>query len=351
MVTRKVMHVLHDKMEKSCVKTVCVTGGAGYLASFLINRLLAKGYLVHATLRNLKDDSKVGLLKGLGNADTRLKLFEADIYNPCEFAAAVEGCQIVVHMATPLQHYGNDSQYKNTSEAAVGGVKSIVESCVRSNTVNKLIYTASVVASSPLKEQQEEEGGYNYKDFIDETCWTPLNTSYQMLTDYVRSKTLAEKEVLSYNGKNGIQVVSLACGLVGGDTIQSFMPESMATLISQAINDGGRYRVLRGLEDLLAKVPIAHVEDVIDAHVFSMETQHINGRFLCASHFLSSAQIAALIQNCQPTITIKPELVEDVKRETSWGSRKLENLGFKYKYDAQKIIHDSLLCAKKLEII
>lgn len=56
------------------------------------------------------DASKVGLLKGLAHSDTRLKLFEADIYNPDEFASAIEGCEVVFHVATPLQHYSNNSK-------------------------------------------------------------------------------------------------------------------------------------------------------------------------------------------------------------------------------------------------
>ncbi|KAL2233809.1 UNVERIFIED_CONTAM: putative anthocyanidin reductase [Sesamum indicum] len=283
---------------------VCVSGGAGYLASFLVKQLLERGYTVHATLRTLGDASKVGLLQGLQlhhQAGSRLKLFEADIYRAHEFGAAIEGCEFVVHMATPLQHYAHNSQYKNTSEAAMGGVKIIMESCMRSNTVKKLIYTASVVAASPLQED-----GSGYKDFMDETCWTPLNLSYEIISDYVNSKTVAEKEVLSYNGK-GIEVVSLACGLVGGDTIQSSMAESMGVLISQATNDGSRYKVLRVLEDLLAKVPIAHIQDVTEAHIFSMENSHINGRFLCASAFLKSVDIASLIQKCPQNISIPNE--------------------------------------------
>ncbi|KAL8062851.1 hypothetical protein ABFX02_02G174000 [Erythranthe guttata] len=330
------------KMEKNV--NVCVTGGAGYLASFLVKQLLLRGYVVHATLRSLGDASKVGLLKGLPHADTRLKLFEADIYNPDEFAPAVDGCEIVVHMATPLQHYTNSSQYKNTSEAAVAGAKIIMESCTKSNTVKKVIYTASVVASSPLKED-----GSGYKDFVDETCWTPLNLSYdQMLSDYVHSKTLAEKEVLSYDGKNGVEVVSLACGLVGGDTIQSSTSESMGALISQGTNDGSRYKILRFLEELLGKVPIVHTRDVIEAHIFSMENSNVHGRFLCASDFLKSAEIASLIRKNRPNISIHQEFIEDTERETRWCSRKLEDLGFCYKFDSEKIIDDSLLCAQRL---
>lgn len=71
-------------------------------------------------------------------------------------------------------------QYKNTSEAAVAGVKSIAESCIRSGTVKQLIYTASVVAASPLKED-----GSGYKDSMDETCWTPLNLSLAYSNDFL----------------------------------------------------------------------------------------------------------------------------------------------------------------------
>ncbi|XP_057780326.1 noscapine synthase SDR1-like [Salvia miltiorrhiza] len=328
-------------MEKS-VK-VCVTGGAGYIASFLIKHLLERGYTVHATLRSLNDASKVGLLKGLDHAETRLKLFEGDIYNPTEFAAAIHGCEFVFHVATPMQHEGG--KYKSTSEAAVAGVKIIAESCIESKMVKRLIYTASVMAASPLKSDAS-----GYEDAIDESCWTPLNLFYEMHSDYIYSKTLAEKEVLSYNGL-GIEVVSLACGLVGGETIQSLVPGSMRTLISQALSDETLYKGLRALEDLDSKVPIAHVQDVIDAHIFAMENSNMNGRFLVASDFLKSTEIASFIMKYYPDIIILPELIEDTERETKWGSTKLNALGFHYKFDAGQIIYDSISCAKRLGAI
>ncbi|KAG6423220.1 hypothetical protein SASPL_113609 [Salvia splendens] len=279
---------------------VCVTGGAGYIASFLIKHLLERGYTVHATLRSLNDDSKVGLLKGLDHAETRLKSFEGDIYNPTDFAAAIDGCEFVFHIATPMQHH-KGSQYKDTGEAAVAGVKIIAESCIKSKSVKKLIYTASVMAASPLKGAAS-----GYKDAMDETCWSPLDLPYEMYFDYINSKTLTEKVVLSYNGL-GIDVVSLACGLVGGETIQPFLSSSITVLIEQVMNDATLYKGLRELEDLDSKVPIAHSQDVIEAHIFAMENSDMNGRFLVASALLKSAEIASLIHKHFPNINIPPE--------------------------------------------
>ena len=79
-------------------------------------------------------------------------------------------------------------QYKNTCEAAVAGVKTIAESCIKSGTVKQLIYTASVVASSALKDD-----GSGYKDTIDESCWTPLNVSYRCATDFL---TVCSRSIL-----------------------------------------------------------------------------------------------------------------------------------------------------------
>lgn len=125
------------------------------------------------------------------------------------------------------------------------------------------------------------------------------------MQEYACSKTASEKELLSYDGE--IEVVSLVCGLVGGETILSSIPESTGVLMSQVTKNKRRYQTLRFLEELLGKVPILHVGDVCDAHIFCMETPSIKGRFLCASAYLSSAEIASHYRKNCPDMEIPDE--------------------------------------------
>ncbi|TQE08413.1 hypothetical protein C1H46_005888 [Malus baccata] len=91
----------------------------------------------------------------------------------------MEGCEFVFHVATPMQHNNLSSQYKDTAEAAVAGVRIIADSCIRSQTVKRLIYTASVLAASPRTED-----GAGFKPYLDESCWTPLDVSFPHGTDF-----------------------------------------------------------------------------------------------------------------------------------------------------------------------
>lgn len=72
-------------------------------------------------------------------------------------------------------------QFKNIVEACVGAAEKIATFCVQSGTVKRLIYTSSVTCGSPLKED-----GSGYKDFMDETCWTPLHHPLTLSTGYLK---------------------------------------------------------------------------------------------------------------------------------------------------------------------
>ncbi|KAL3517014.1 hypothetical protein ACH5RR_023916 [Cinchona calisaya] len=85
-----------DKIEKG---RVCVTGGTGFFASWLIKRLLEDGFSVNATIRSNEEHKYFTELSG---ASERLTIFEADLDKPDSFDAAIQGCTGVFHVAYPI---------------------------------------------------------------------------------------------------------------------------------------------------------------------------------------------------------------------------------------------------------
>ena len=90
------------------------------------------------------------------------------------------------------------------------------------------------------------------------------------------SKTLSEKELLRYNddessSSRAFEVVSLVCALVGGDTIQPHLWSSIPVMVAPLTGHAAHHNSLLFMQALLGSVPLAHVEDVCEAHALCMD--------------------------------------------------------------------------------
>ena len=80
--------------------TALVTGGSGYIAGFLIRQLIANGWTVNTTVRNLKRESEV---RGWLNVPAdKLRFFAADLEQDSGWAEAMAGVTVLHHVASPF---------------------------------------------------------------------------------------------------------------------------------------------------------------------------------------------------------------------------------------------------------
>ncbi|KAL6179279.1 hypothetical protein ACLB2K_050795 [Fragaria x ananassa] len=221
-----------------------------------------------------------------------------------------------VSLFSILQLIGNitpkaPSTRTQTAEAAIAGVRSIADSCIRSQTVKRLIYTASILSMSP-----KNEGGVGFRPLLDESCWTPLDASSTygnaFTMGYVKSKTLAEKAALSYNDfdDSKLEVVTLPCDLVGGESLVSYLPFSVGGILAQLTGDLFSCNALKFMQEFMGSVPLVHIDDVCQAHIFCMEQPLMEGIFCCAVARHTIKKIAIYFQETYPEYKIHEELTE-----------------------------------------
>ncbi|XP_051205610.1 cinnamoyl-CoA reductase CAD2 isoform X2 [Lolium perenne] len=85
-------------------ETVLVTGASGFIGSWLVRLLLARGYSVHAAVLNPDDKAETDHLLALAAAagdEGRIRFFRCDLLDGAAMLAAVRGCSGVFHLASP----------------------------------------------------------------------------------------------------------------------------------------------------------------------------------------------------------------------------------------------------------
>ena len=77
-------------------KPVMVTGANGYVASWIVKKLLEEGITVHAAVRNPSKQEKIAhLTKAADESKGEIKFFDADLLKAGSYKASIEGCELV----------------------------------------------------------------------------------------------------------------------------------------------------------------------------------------------------------------------------------------------------------------
>ncbi|KFF25889.1 SDR family oxidoreductase [Chryseobacterium vrystaatense] len=259
-------------------KTVLVTGGSGFIASYCMIALLNNGYKVKASLRSLKKAELVKqMLKegGITNLDD-LSFVEAELSNEASWANAAQGCQYVIHTASPTPNT-DAKTIDDFVKPAVDGVLFVMKAAKKAG-VKRVVLTSAFGAVGM---------GTNKKTPYTEDDWTELNDS---VAPYQRSKTISEKaawDFINSEGK-GMELSVVNPTGVLGPVLSNDFSHSIQT-IKQMLDGEMRScpKLIFGYVD---------VRDVADLHFKAMTMPEANGqRFIAVAgqslSFLDTASI------------------------------------------------------------
>ena len=260
-------------MEKDTL--ILVTGASGFIGAKLVKALLEQGYRVRGTVRSISNMEKYKYLTDL--SQDRLELVEGDLMKEDGWENAVDGCDTVMHVASPLPA----SFPKDENEIiapAVNGVKYVLNACVKKK-IRKVVLTSSVVAIYP--GNRPDKLIYTEEDFAVEN-----NIDY-----YNKSKLLAEKEAWKiYEQNNKCFQLSVICpALVIGPAINTSTCYASGILPMMLLK-GRMYSCPR------FKIGIVHVDDVVKAHISAMEKNSTNGkRYIISNKPVWIKELAAIL--------------------------------------------------------
>ncbi|XP_072997737.1 phenylacetaldehyde reductase-like [Typha latifolia] len=275
-------------------KVVCVTGAAGYIASWLVKLLLQRGYTVRASVRDPADPKKTEHLHALDGADERLQFFEADLLKEGSFDDVVEGCEGVFHTASPF-HYNITDPQVDLIDPALKGTLNVLASCAKAS-VKKVVITSSMAAV-------EHNGRLKTPDVVvDETWFSIPEICEKSKLWYPLSKTLAEEAAWKFSRDNAINMITINPGMVIGPLLQPTLNTSTAAILN-LINGSSTFPN--------SSVRWVHVQDVAMAHILAYELPSATGRYCLVERVAHYSEIVKIIHGLYPALELPAKCADD----------------------------------------
>ncbi|WP_353217421.1 aldehyde reductase [Sandarakinorhabdus sp.] len=256
---------------------VLVTGASGYIAGFIVQKLVADGWQVRGTIRNLARAAEVRATLGLPD----LELVACNLTSDEGWAEAMAGCDYVQHIASPIPTGEPKDANDLIIPAREGALRALrfahaagVKRVVMTSSMAAIAYGHGEARSAPFTEAD----------------WSNVNSLDAYA--YIKSKTLAEQAAREWMAANGagMDYVSINPSAVLGPVLGSDFSTSLEVV--KKLLDGA----LPGLPNL--GFGVVDVRDVADLHVLAMTAPGLNGeRFIAQGRFMWMREVAQVLQS------------------------------------------------------
>jgi nucleoside-diphosphate-sugar epimerase len=288
---------------------VLVTGGAGYLGSILVRKLLVAGHNVRVLDNLLYGDNSIREVQSNQN----FELMIGDIRDMRTLVKAISGVNAVIHLAAIVGDQAGDLDSKSTVEINYLATKNMAELCSLYD-VEKFVFasTCTVYGAQPGRILTEES--------------KPAPFSL-----YGETKFKSEKAILSMED---FSPIILRMGTLYGLSPRMRFDLAVNLFIAKAIKEK-KITVFGGNQNR----PFLHVDDAANAYVMAIEND-FNGLFNLGGENISILDVATIIKKYVPStdIEIDPEVRDE--RDYMISSSKIQKV---LKFQNKKAIKDAIL--------
>ncbi|KAJ3681694.1 hypothetical protein LUZ60_014267 [Juncus effusus] len=261
-------------------KPVCVMDASTSLGQSLVERLLNKGYTVHAAAYNY---GEINGLKKLSSENKRLKLFKSDPFSYRSILDAMRGCYGLFYMF-------EESTYDEfVVDMEVRATHNVLEACAHTDTIERVVFTSSVTAVV-WKENRKNTSVFEEKD------WSEPNFCRKFKLWHALAKTLSEKTAWALAMDRGLDMVSINAGLLTGSGLSASSP------------------YLKGAPEMYEDGVLVTVDTdfLVDSHIAVYETPSAFGRHMCFNRTVcrpeDAVKLAKMISPSAPRAPASDEL-------------------------------------------
>lgn len=263
---------------------VLVTGGSGYIASWIVRYLLEDGYTVRATVRDPQKPKGLEHLHALAEAHPgKLELYAADLLDEGSYTEAMTGCELVMHTASPFLLGKLRDPQEQLVRPALEGTRNVLRSVEATPSVKRVVLTSSVVAI--CGDNIDMKG----REAFTEDDWN--TTSSLDHQPYPYSKTVAEKEAWSMQaGQDRWDLVTIHPGLVLGPSLTTASRSGTFRTMGSFTD----YSLATGAPAL--EMGVVDVRDVARAHIAAGYTPEAHGRYITNAGTMSMLDIGRALR-------------------------------------------------------
>lgn len=267
---------------------VLVTGGAGFIGSWVVHTLLEKGAEI-----TVYDNFSSGLRKNLKDVQSDIEIIKGDILDFDRLKAACKDKDIVSHHAAQLEITKCISSPEYDLKVNTVGTLNVLRAAV-ANKVSKLVCASSACVYGQAQYRPEDENH-------------PANPNWE----YGISKLAQEKYCNIFSDDYLIPIASLRYSIVYGP--REWFGRVLTIFIKRAVE--GKPLVIFGDGSQLRD--FAYVGDVVRLHNLLMESDFSGHRIYNASSGTAHSikELAPIVQKvCQSVLKKDVDIVfEDIK--------------------------------------